>query len=294
MPKSYLSSQPPPDVPVDTWLTWSLPTLEESIADTSNKIAGVMGINKAGDITHLIMPTIVKKALREASVILGNSSDTSNEPSFVFIDTSDFGFITVVEKYSDIPSEIRPEEPLPTKFFRSTSWESATADLGITRFPMLAPILFGMGAVETSVHDTDFEDKVGALSPKHAVWAKLIKEHFIQNENNEKCVENIFDRVYNQGSHDKLNAKYVTDRSLDHEKSSTIPSSKFSTYRVENGRTINHPSALSSKAIQALSAFRGIPPTLRLPPSSRPLVLNLPRLHLLQHLPQQLLIPWSL
>jgi hypothetical protein len=159
---------------------------------------------------------------------------------------------------------------------------------------MLAPILFGMGAVETSVHDTDFEDKVGALSPKHAVWAKLIKEHFIQNKNNEKCVEKIFDRVYNQGSRDKLNAKYVTDRSLDHEKSLTIPSSKFSTYRVENGRTINHPSALSSKAIQALSAFRGIPPTLRLPPSSRPLVLNLPRLHLLQHLPQQLLIPWSL
>ena len=65
MPKSYLSSQPPPNVPVDTWLTWSLPTLEESIADTSNKIAGVMGINKAGDITHLIMPTIVKKPLEK-------------------------------------------------------------------------------------------------------------------------------------------------------------------------------------------------------------------------------------
>ena len=178
MPKSYLSSQAPPDVPVDTWLTWSPPTLEESIADASNKIAGVMGINKAGDITHLFMPIIVKKALGEASVILGNSSDTSNEPSFVFIDTSDFGFTTVVEKYSDIPAEIRPEEPLPSKFFRSTSFESATTDLGITRFPMLAPILFGMGAVEASVHDTDFEDKVGALSPKHAVWAKTNKGAF--------------------------------------------------------------------------------------------------------------------
>ena len=255
MPKSYLSSQPPPDVPVDTWLTWSLPTLEESIADTSNKIAGVMGINKAGDITHLIMPTIVKKALGEASVILGNSSDTSNEPSFVFIDTSDFGFTTVVEKYSDIPSEIRPEEPLPTKFFRSTSWESATADLGITRFPMLAPILFGMGAVEASVHDTDFEDKVGALSPKHAVWAKLIKEHFIQNKNNEKCVEKIFDRVYNQGSRDKLNAKYVTDRSLDHEKIFDHPF--IQVFNLPSGKWADNQSSLRS-------FFKGNPSPVRL------------------------------
>ena len=255
MPKSYLSSQPPPDVPVDTWLTWSLPTLEESIADTSNKIAGVMGINKAGDITHLIMPTIVKKALGEASVILGNSSDTSNEPSFVFIDTSDFGFTTVVEKYSDIPSEIRPEEPLPTKFFRSTSWESATADLGITRFPMLAPILFGMGAVEASVHDTDFEDKVGALSPKHAVWAKLIKEHFIQNENNEKCVDKIFDRVYKQGSRDKLNAKYVTDRSLDHEKLFDHPF--IQVFNLPSGKWADNQSSLRS-------FFKGNPSPVRL------------------------------
>jgi hypothetical protein len=50
MPKSFLKSQDPPDVPVKNWLTWSASMLEESISDASNKIAGVMGINKAGDI----------------------------------------------------------------------------------------------------------------------------------------------------------------------------------------------------------------------------------------------------
>ena len=91
MPKSFLKSQNPPDVPVEDWLTWSASTLETNIADPSKKIAGLMGINKAGDITHLIMPTIVTNALDESSVILGNNYDVSNEPSLVYIDTSDFG-----------------------------------------------------------------------------------------------------------------------------------------------------------------------------------------------------------
>ena len=87
--------------------------------------------------------------------------------------------------------------------------------MGLTRFPMIAPILFGMSTVEASIHDDDFKDRVGTMSPEHDTWAKLIKEHFIQNKNNEKCVDKIFDRVYKLGSRDKLNAKYVTDRSLD-------------------------------------------------------------------------------
>ena len=215
MPKSLLKSQNPPDGPVKNWLTWSASTLEMSIADPSNRIANVMDINKAGDIAHLIMPTIVTNALGESLVILGNNFDASNEPSLVFIDTSDFGFITVIEKYSDIPNKICPEEPLPSKFFRRMSWESATAQLGLTRFPMVVPILFGMSAVEASIHDDDFEEKLGTMSPKHTIWAKLIKEHFVQNENNEKCVDKIFNRVYKQGGRNKINAKYVTDHCLD-------------------------------------------------------------------------------
>ena len=71
-----------------------------------------------------------------------------------------------------------------------------------------------MSADEASVYDDDFEEKLGTMSPKHATWARLIKEHFIQNKNN-KCVDNFFDRVYKHATPDKLNAKYVTDRSLD-------------------------------------------------------------------------------
>jgi len=84
------------------------------------------------------MPTVVPNALGKTSAILGNNFDASNEPSLVFIDISDFGFSTVIEKYANIPNEIRSDESLPSKFLRSTSWESATAELGLTRFPMIA------------------------------------------------------------------------------------------------------------------------------------------------------------
>jgi hypothetical protein len=116
MPKSYLKSQDPPGIPVENWLTWSASMLESSITDPSNKIAGVMGINKAGDITYLIMPTVVPNAFGKTSAIIGNNFDAGNEPSLVLIDTSDFGFSTMIEKYANIPNEIRPEEPLPSKF----------------------------------------------------------------------------------------------------------------------------------------------------------------------------------
>ena len=220
MPKSFLKSQNPPDVPVEDWLTWSASTLETNIADPSKKIAGLMGINKAGDITHLIMPTIVTNA------------------------------------------EIRPEEPLPSKFFRGTSWESATAELGLTRFPMVVPILFGMSTVEASIHDDDFEEKIGEMSPKHATWAKLIKEHFAQNENNEKCVDKIFDRVYKQGSRDKINAKYVTDRCLD---GKIFEFSFMQSFTLPSGKWKESQSSLRS-------FFKGNPSPLRMPRAPSPVI----------------------
>jgi hypothetical protein len=162
----------------------------------------------------------------------------------------------VIEKYSDIPNKICPEEPLPSKFFRGTSWESATAELGLTHFPMVVPILFGMSAVEASVHDDDFEEKLRTMSPKHTIWAKLIKEHFAQNENNEKCVD-----FFSIGSINKA----VTTRStrstswivVSMAKSLIILLFKPLPFQAVNGKKANRLFTLSSRAIKALFAFLG-------------------------------------
>jgi hypothetical protein len=52
-PKSYLSSQPPPDPPSKDWLTWTRASIKIFIPNNSSKIAGIMGINKAEDIQSL-------------------------------------------------------------------------------------------------------------------------------------------------------------------------------------------------------------------------------------------------
>ncbi len=55
--KSYLKLQPPPNQPIVDWLTWTTRSLfERLLSKKSSKIAGIMGINKAGDIQSLYVP----------------------------------------------------------------------------------------------------------------------------------------------------------------------------------------------------------------------------------------------
>ena len=112
MPKSYLDLYSPPDNPVEDWLTWSNSELESSIIDASNRITGLIGINKAGDLQYTFMPIFIPSALGNTTAIIGNSNDWKSEPSFVYVDATDFGFISVIKTYSKIPDEICPEEHL--------------------------------------------------------------------------------------------------------------------------------------------------------------------------------------
>jgi len=109
MPKSYLKSQTPPDNPVDDWLLWSASQLESFIGNPSNKIADILGINKAGDLQYIIMPTVVPKALGVALVVLGNSADASSKPVFVYLNMSDLRYTSVIETHALIPRKIRPD-----------------------------------------------------------------------------------------------------------------------------------------------------------------------------------------
>ncbi len=186
MPKSYLKSQTPPDNPVNDWLLWSASQLESFIGNPSNKIAGILGINKAGDLQYIIRLTILPKALGAALVVLGNSTNKSSKPAFVYLDMSNLGYTSVIETHALIPRKICPEGHLPTKYLKSTTWETAKVPLGLTCIPFVAPVFFGMPFVEASIHDSDFEEKLALLSPTHLAWAKLVKENINQQENDGK------------------------------------------------------------------------------------------------------------
>jgi hypothetical protein len=51
---------------------------------------------------------------------------------------------------------------------------------------MFAPIFFGQKTGVSSVHDPDFEDKLGGISTAHHQWVQLMKERLIQEEKTSK------------------------------------------------------------------------------------------------------------
>ncbi len=283
MPKSYLDLQAPSDVSVDNWLTWPVLKLESSISDENSKIAGFMGINKAGDLQYIFIPTVVPNALGNATVLLHNSTDVRSEPSLIFVDTSDLRFTSVIETFTKIPDNICPEEYLPSKFIKGMSWENAKVPLGLAHFPIFALIFFGLCAVKTSVHDTDFEDKVGSfsISTKHLHWGKLIKMHVQQQKNDEKDFDKIFDRIFSGCK--ETNSKFVTPGSFGHD-FVCIPFIQLFTLR--RNRRITKPCFVpfSKVTFVSLGPPRVLPlPLLLLLPTLMPLHPLLPR-KIIKHL----------
>jgi hypothetical protein len=83
--------------------------------------------------------------------------------------------------------------------------------IGMATFPTTVPIFFGQFFFERSIHDADFEDNMEEISPIHLKWAKLVKEHIIQQKNDGNNVSSIIKRLTKKPSHKKVdNATYVT------------------------------------------------------------------------------------
>jgi hypothetical protein len=212
MPKSYLKEKTPPKQPSAGWLAWPISEFEANIAKEGSSIAGIMGINKAGDLQSFFMPKIVPRAFSDDdAAIIGNSTDLHSKPCFIFTDTSDLGLVAVIENLSDIPNEICPKEHLSSKFLKSTSWDKAKVPLGLALVPIIAPIYFGQKHIEININDANFEDKLESFSPKHLQWEKLIKEHMQQEENDGKDVDTIINRLFGRtrGTGPSKNSKFA-------------------------------------------------------------------------------------
>ena len=177
----WLTSKPAADSSILDWLKWSGQDLKHYIAE--GKVVAIIGVNKMGDIKTIYSPIIVHNAFASgSSAIIGNNSDKSTKPSFIYVDLSDIGSTMVVCTYDDIHSELRPEEPLSLRTIADTSWASAKVKLGMVQFPMVAPIFFQQKSV-TCVHDADFDDQLGKISLIHLHWAQLMRELLTQEEN---------------------------------------------------------------------------------------------------------------
>ena len=235
MPKSYILSKPPLDQSVEDWLKWMRSDFECELLAILPMLAAIMGINKAGDIQYLFMPTIIPKAFAgdEASAIIGNVNDSHSKPSFIHMDTMDRGSVYVIDTYDIIPNEIRPEEPLPSKILVDTSYAKATMPIGMAIIPNVMPIFFGQHLIEGCIHDADFDDKMESILTIHLKWAKLFKEHIAQQENDGDDINTntIVNRLHKKSKKD-VNARFGTAGFVD----AYIPDSCFFfTYILSNG-----------------------------------------------------------
>jgi hypothetical protein len=83
--------------------------------------------------------------------------------------------------------------------------------IGMATFPNTIPIFFGQNTFEGSIHDADFEDNMEEIYPIHLKWAKLVKEHITQQENNGDNVSSIIKCLTKKPSSKKVdNATYAT------------------------------------------------------------------------------------
>ena len=171
MPKHWLTSKPAPNPPISDWLKWLCQDLEHYISE--DKVAAIIGVNKMGDIKTIYSPIIMHNAFASESLaIIGNHSNKHAKPSFIYTDVSDIGSAMVACTYDDIHLELRPEEHLSPRTIADTCWANAKVKLGMVQFPMVPPIFFQQKSVTCSIHDADFDNQLGEISPIHPRWAQ--------------------------------------------------------------------------------------------------------------------------
>ena len=121
MPNSYVLSKPPPDQPVEDWLKWTRSGYERELSASLPTLAAIMGINKAGDIQYLFMPTIIPKAFASddySSAIIGNTNNSHSKPSFIHTDTTDLGSVMSLILTLSFPMRYARMSPSRPSFWR--------------------------------------------------------------------------------------------------------------------------------------------------------------------------------
>ena len=145
----------------------------------------------------------------ESLAIIGNHSNKHAKPSFIYTDVSDIGSAMVACTYDDIHLELRPEEHLSPRTIADTCWANAKVKLGMVQFPMVPPIFFQQKSVTCSIHDADFDNQLGEISPIHLRWAQLMRELLTQEENDSDKLDAVVQRLLKlRGGNDS--AKMVT------------------------------------------------------------------------------------
>jgi hypothetical protein len=115
--------------------------------------------------------------------------------------------------------------------------------LGLVLVPIIAPIFFGQKAIKVSIQDADFKEKLESFSSKHLQWAKLMKEHIKQQENDCTDFDVIIKRhlaafVKERLTTPRLRTPSLLQLAIRNPKNQTHFSTHYSISLTTNGRNI--------------------------------------------------------
>ena len=149
-----------------------------------DKFAFAYGVDRAGNFQVQFMPTPCDVAGNFKGTI-GNASDKSNEPSFIFSDKDDsIGFVTIVTAHGDIPSIVRPKKSLPAEVLKDTAYDKPNEPLGLWTMPIMGLGPFQAQAPFGSILDDDDKARVEAISSDASSHIAFLELAYAQaNEN---------------------------------------------------------------------------------------------------------------
>ena len=190
------------------WLKWTFNDLTSKLEDGSI-VACLSGLNRSGNLQHMLMPKIFSNICDKNDVI-SNMFDEKGEFGLLQIQGSEIGHGLVVEEFSNIPTKLHPSKSLSKKSLEGLTWAEGLVNLGIVACPVIIPFFFGQKIVHGNIFDDDFKLKMQDISPDHGIWASLIVESFEQFVNR-SIIETIVERKQGKKSAEFITPSFALD-----------------------------------------------------------------------------------
>ena len=185
----YSKSKPPSKVD-KKWIYWSNEDLSKIDHES---ISALVVIGKKGSINIIHKPTPVLNSRGKLEAIVGNIHDMKSTQSIFKIEGDEVGSCFAVEMYENIPTNLRPEDPLGPEAVKGTCYEEVNDELALVAIPNVAPLPYGFD-IKSLELDEDFINKMEKISVNHGFWARQMYNAFDQHDKDngtEQVVENL-------------------------------------------------------------------------------------------------------
>ena len=137
----------------------------QELRQNVGKFAYAFGMDRAGNFQVQYMPTPCVTAGNFKGMLGNASSQSSNEPAFVFVDKDDSaGYSTVITAFNETPSTVRPKKPLPNEVLEGTDYESPNKPLGLWTMGIMGYGLFQSDTPSGSILDKNDQARAEAIN----------------------------------------------------------------------------------------------------------------------------------